>query len=766
MKKLKLTAAMIAAMLSFGVMSVSAEVLPDMEEPVDDVYVYGNYYAPSNRGTSVSEVSDVDLKTALTKVKKRLKVPDALSEFEYNVSTYSGVTSYTFTWYNPDNDDSTIVPLAEGTNVTTRMRATIVGDIITSVNIYANKIYGVDGSSRRFGKISPTEYESYAKKAVELVNPGMSSHLKFGTINATLYGESVRCTLYRFENGVEVASNRGSISFDKDTGELLSFDIGWWDGATFADPKTKVTEATIEKNFESDIKLEPQYVIKKDYQTKKITSEIVYFPSDNYEFDAFTGIRSTMYKDMEELSKTMPVDGGGSYGGYYSNGYGESEAAEVAEDADVGFTEAELREIAESEVRYTRDEAVELVKAEKYILLTDEYKLTSSNLRSDKSFGPEKNTWHLVFELRADKTYLQTRVVIDADTGEIENFSQSGTVIKDEPIYEDGMSDSEGTASAASTKIPVLDVTKANKLGKEAAEHFYGDILGEYKADKDNTRALIKDAKTGEYFNEYSRDIRFTRYHENIPVSGEYIVVTVNSFDEVISIRKNHTEDVSFPKANILSTEKAYDMLWQQTDFNFYYTGFTAGGKPHTYLCYSVDSFMLNARTGKLSDRYGEPIKKLPETEKYNYSDLNSLGTLKPMIEELGYYGIQLEPTGGKFSPGMSITGKEFYSLMSVVTRGNYSSSDFDELDNSTKPITNADAAKMFVIMNGAKDIAEIKGIYGSIYTDVKASDENIGYINIATGLGLKLSDGTEFKPNSYVTRKTAITLIFNFLNK
>jgi hypothetical protein len=773
MKKLKLTAAMIAAMLSFGVLTVSAEVA-DEEEVVDDVYIYGDYYDSSvyyyPQGTSVSEVSDVDLKTALTKVKNRIKVPEELSEFEYNVSTYAGVTSYNFTWYNPDEDTAYPEPLAVGTVIKTRVRATIVGDIITSVNTNFNRIYGDDGMERRFGKISPTQYESYAKKAVELVNPGMSSHLNFGAMNARLFGEEVDCSLIRVENGVEVASNTGRVSFDKDTGELMDFNINWWDGATFKNPSSKVTAETIEKNFESAIKLDPQYVISKDYQTKKITSEIVFYPSDNYEFDAFTGKKTTMYEDMDELAKTMPVSGGYSY---YDNGmfYAESESAVVADDA--GFTAAELREIAESEVRYSRDEAVELVKAEKYLLFTDEYKLISSRLSTDSTFGPEKNYWTLTFEIRADKKYSRIYVVLDADSGKIESFSQSGRSNdfyvpngEEQPV-EDGVGEGFAPASeGASTAAPMLNVTKVNTIGKAAAEHFYGDIFDEYKADENNTKALSKDPKTGKTINEYSRDIKFNRYYKNIPVADEYIIVTVNCYEEVVEIRKRHTEGVSFPEPNILTAEKAFDKLWAQTDFDLYYSGFTAGGKPHTYLMYHMDSFYMNARTGYLCDwAGGELDAPVASAADYSYSDLNSLGTLKPMIQELMHYGIALEPTGGKFSPGMSITGKEFYNLMGVIGK-NYSSSDFDDLHKSTKPITNAEAAKMFTIMNGAKDIAELDGIYSSIYTDVPATDENIGYINIATALGLKLTNGTQFKPNSYVTRETAIKLLFGFLDK
>jgi hypothetical protein len=174
----------------------------------------------------------------------------------------------------------------------------------------------------------------------------------------------------------------------------------------------------------------------------------------------------------------------------------------------------------------------------------------------------------------------------------------------------------------------------------------------------------------------------------------------------------------------------------------------------------------MNARTGKLSDYYGEPIKE-DESTVYSYSDLTADESgFADKVNELKYYGIKLKPIDGKFSPNTPITGEEYYNIISYYTRGSYSNTDFDGLDKSKEPISFRNAAKVFTIKMGAKSVAELKGIYIQIFTDIPASDPDVGYINIATAMGLHFNDGNAFLPDNKVTRAQAINLIYEFLDK
>jgi hypothetical protein len=750
-------------MLSVGVISASADEYTAFEDAAD-FYVYDSSFYNGN-GSS-SEVSDVDLQTALTKFKRRIDVPASLTEFEYQVNTKGGTTAYHFTWRPKDNAVSP-EPLKAGTTTPTFLSGTIVGDIITNYDFGENTVYDGDGNTpRAFGKINPEDYETYVKRAINLVNPGMADKIEITGADATLYGDTVWCSFVRVENGVKVATNSGTVSFNKNTGKLYGFNVIWWDNAEFPNAAMRLNTSRIEDNYESAIKLNPAYVIRRDYQKGTITAEIVFTPSDHYEIDAFTGKKTTMYTDMSKYNNSVYVDMP-SYGSVFEDA-AESDAGMVAEDEAVAFTAAELREIAESKVRYTKEEAVEIVKNDPYIYITDNFKLTSANLYSDSTFGPEKNTWKLQFRLDDKEKSGYVTVTLDADTGKIEQFTQSGANVGavDYALddYEEAIIAEEVDENGEPVKTyPMYDVAKNNTVAETAARYYFGNSFNEYRAVSGNTKPLETEVKTGKPLNIHSRTFNFNRYHENIIVGGDYIRVTVNGFGEVTSISQTYT-NVNFPKAEILTAKEAYAELWKQTEFSLYYSGFTADNEPHTYLMYNIPNFYMNARTGKLSDYYGKPLPKTEGSKRYEYSDIKD-DEFGQMVIEMGYYGIQLEPIDGKFAGDAEITGKELYNLFGNFTGGYYDSDGIFGLDKSDKPLSYREAAKLFTIMSGSGAAAKLKGIYTSIFTDIPATDPDIGYINIASALGLRFSDGNKFMPDEKVTRAEAVRILYDFLD-
>jgi hypothetical protein len=760
----------LAVLLSLGVVPVSAETIAD-EMPVEDVVVdaYDTYYPGSyyTSGNSSSDVSDVDLQTALTKVKKRLSIPASLTEFDYNINTRNGITEYDFTWSVKNSVTSPIVPLAESAPELNYMSVNIVGDIITNISTgYSGDSYS---SEPRLGKISAVDFEDIIKRNIERINPGMSADIKIGTPRANVRDNSVSVSFSRLENGLQVRSNSGNLYFNKDTGAIIRFYVSWWDNADFKDPKTIVKESVVEQNFAKDIDLNPAYIIKKDYSKNKISAEIVYSPSDNYEFDAFTGLKTTMYEDMAKANQTAVPTAVPASGGMNDMAFDEAESA-VAESADdVAFTAAERKAIDESAVMISKEKAIELVKADPYIKLTDAYELRTANLRSVDEFNKITNTWQMEFYINTDKEKSSVNVTLDADTGKIKSFSKNGgryyfygeDMIIDEPVDEDGTSTSLTTRT-----VPLLNVTAANKAVAEAAEYYFGKITNEYKADAGNTKALAVDPKTKKTIPETARTMTFKRFHDNIIVSGDTMYFTVNSDNEILSMDCTYT-DVVLPKGEILSEADAYKSLWEQMDFDKYYNGFVAKGKTYTYLMYRLDSFYINARTGKISDYYGDPFNSDDSTEnEYAYSDLGEINTpdaLANIVNELSAYGISLKAANGKFMPARIVTESEFISLMRSIV--GYYGDDISDLSKSNKSLTRKMAAKIYVTMQSGKDFAEIPGIYKSIYSDVPESDSYAGYIALATGLGVFDSKETTFKPNASMTREEAIRFIYNLID-
>jgi hypothetical protein len=762
----------LAAFLSLGALPVSAELIPD-EIPVEDVVVdgYDTYY-PSNyypSGGSSSDVSDVDLQTALTKVKKRIDIPVHLTEFDYSINTRNGTTEYDFRWSTKDSSSSPIIPLAENAKQINYLSVNIVGDIITSLDTsYTGNNYN---NEPKLGKIKPADYDTIIKRGIDKINPGMSADLTINAPRANVRDDSIYASFYRVENGYQVRSNGGNLSFDKDTGAIIGFYVSWWDNADFKDPKTIVKESVVEEQFTKDIDLKAAYIIKKDYSKKKISAEIVYSPSDNYEFDAFTGKKTTMLDDMAKANQTAVPTANPATGASYDDFDVAEDTAEASMDEAVAFSAAERKAIDESSVMISKTKAIELVKSDPYIKLSDAYELRTANLRSSDEFnGKIVNTWHLEFYINTDKVKSSVSVTLDADSGKIKSFSKIGGnyVYYSEDIIEEPVdTDSLGSDGKAKV-IPNIDVTAANKTVKEAAEYYFGNWFSEYRADTENTRALTVDPKTKKTIPETARSMTFKRYHDNIIVNGDTMYFTVNSENEILSMNCTYSE-VTLPKGDIISEADAYKSLWTQEDFNMYYNGFVAKGKTYTYLMYQLDYFYINARTGKVSDYYGEPVK--PDSyaeEDIVYSDLGAVNKNTPdalanIVGELGAYGISIPAVNGKFDAGRAVTEAEFLSLLRN-TISYYGDSEINEMSKSNKSLTRKTAAKIYVIMKNGKEFAEIKGIYKSPYTDVSETDEYAGYITLATGLGAFDSTAKTFKPNNNMTREEAIRFMYNLV--
>jgi hypothetical protein len=754
----RIAAMALSMLLSIGALAVSAEEAI-IDEYYEDAYEDSYYSYPSGGNTS-SDVSDVDLQTALAKVKKRLTIPESLTEFDYKVSTYNGTTTYRFTWYMKD-EDVLAIP-AKSTSVRT-MNATIVGDVITNVDINANSYE----NSNRLGKLDPSKFEESANKILEKLNPGMSKKIEYGNFNAELFGKSIRVRFDRIEHGVIVSGNNGNVTFDKDTGALIGFRVNWWDNATFKDAAGKLPETTIEKNFAAAIKWQPAYEINRDYSNKTITSEIVYSLSDNYEFDGFTGKKTTMYDDIAKAQLTdvaYPATGASNDAGV------ETAESAAMDDADVAFSPEEQKAIEANSKLITKEKAVEYIAADPYINYTKEYELTGARLYSDKTFT-EINTWLMSFRINTKEKQAYLSVTVDADTGKILKFSKNhyGSYYGDDYIYEEAVDEEPVDDDGNPIKVapqPLFDVKKANAKALEAAKYYMGDKFTEYQPGKNNTAAVPVNEKTKEPYKVTSRTMTYNRYHENIIVNGERANITVSNHNEVMAMSYTYT-DVKFPEAKILTQEQAFEKLWAQRDFKLYYTGFTDGGKAYSYLMYRLEDVYLNARTGAVCYSNGRPIEVYKQEDEISYSDLNSLSAeLKKMVTLLQTYNITLDPISGKFAKDSPVTERQYYNILSRIGGVYYDSTyeeqnNLDKYSNSDKSLTNRNAAKIFTGIKGVAATALIKGIYKSPYTDVKDSDPDVGYICIMYGMG-ELPESKTFNPDGYMTREMAIRQIYN----
>lgn len=711
-------------------------------------------------GASTSDESEVEMKAALTKVKQRVTIPKELTEFTYSTGKSFNTKVYNFKWHTKSS-----------AKTSREITVSIVGDIITSYR--DSKAYTQYGQNPTFAKLSEKQLLSKAEGYIKQLDPKIASGVKTEISRLELTQNNAVVSFSRYVNGVKVSGNGGTVTLNKDTGELYAFSASWWDNADFPSPKSALTEEEIKAEYKKLCNLTPYYAVSTDWSTGKKTATIVYEPDFTSEINAFLGTPSTIWQDMRNA-------GGTNYYGYetnYATADDVDEACEDEGDNDSGegvtFSEAEKKKIQLDKSLLTPEKAFEALKKDKYAALTDDYVISSYDIFSEKSDEPtpllsedeasavnqkepeEKFYLNISFKVKDElkntyKGYKYVYVHLNAKTGELISMSKSSTT----------------------AKLPKLDVGEANAVAEAAAKQYGGDMYAKCKPAKANS-AEVQTWKGGY---ETSRRFTFDRYVNGIVVRNDRVNVTVDSAGTVTGYSYSWTEDVKFPSAkNILTADKAFDKLYTQRNFDYYYTGWiTKEGKVKVYLLYKMDGFYLNAKNGKLCSWNGGEPWEYNDGRTVEYTDIKGIPQEKAILT-LQKYGITVT-TDSKFKPEQAITKEEFRRLMNNLGGGVY----YDVEDIEEEPeieqtedanavkkpdtVTRTDAAVMFAGKYDSNGILKLKGIYKTPFSDVKSSDENIGYIAVAYAKGFIPKGDGKFRGSDTLTRAEAAQMVYDYI--
>lgn len=716
-KNISAAAAVMAAVLSFGAIAPNTAVIAEAV----------------TSSASSSSSSSAKMEAALKTVKSRINIPEEFSEFSYSTRTEKAVEGYYFTWKAVN---------AAG-EVQKTINVTIIDGIITRFSTSDSYDYNNEPT---LAKLSKEKLRSCVSAAVKALDPDIADQIEVNeNIDVDLHGDSAYVSLSRKVNGLYFSKNVGSVCVNKNTGEVTSFVLNWWNDAEFEDASKAVDEKTMQQSYKDNVKLVPSYTINNVYDNKGNvtgkTAKLILSQDNKVVFDAATGKPTTMYDDYAKANNTA------NYSLYdtVSEDYEEDCVEEAAEDiqadaamgGDVSLTAAEKQALMDSGKYYSKTDAVAILTKDKYLNIGNDYVMEGGVFQEGDS--PSGFVWQFSFYKNTEKEYRSAYVTMDAESGKIISFNKY--------------------AKAPSKTINIKTV---NKIAEQAAEYYLPEIFGEYKSAESNTADANKQT---------SRNITFNRYANDIRVQGNNIIINVNSEGEVMSFSYSYDE-VAFPSADIISEEKAYEKAFAQTDFRLYYDGYQRlDGKSCIYMLYTVDDFYLDAKSGKLCTSNGTPITITEKTEGCPYTDISGHWAEK-YITELYDYNIKLSTdSDNKFNPDEYITEREFSELLRSVFYVNvmplmysdYSYSAANEFGNDK--LTKAVAAKEFVLSAGGKDFAEIKGIYKSPFKDVDPTRDDLGYIAIAYGMGAVKADASgNFNPEGKLTRGYAMYMIYNYL--
>ena len=691
-------------------------------------------------GTSVVAYADAAaeeaMKKELTYVKQRITIPEDLTEFNYSKSTNYGRDSYRFNW--------TTDPLKYTTG-TKEITVKICGKIITS---YSHYEYDWDSETKdgySFAKLSEDELYDKAYKWIKILNPTVYSNIEINkeSLDISLWDEAARFNIQRVVEGVPVKGQNGSITINKDTGELIAYGLNWVMGAGFPDPDDTISKKEAMAAYEKEMPIEKVYFANYDWETKEYTPALIYRQTTSEQIDALTG-KLTSFE--------------GSYFSYDDGFSADEEAAVEGDDANPGtggvnFTDKELAKMEKEGSLITAEEMLETLKEMDIFQLGENPYISSSSCWPDADKGYYIRNMHFVsadtvFYVGEDENgepvekertaTTNAYATINAETGEILSFSTSSG------YTDNGRKLSKKNASGVLNKyLKILAGDKAKEF--RLAE----PSINWSKYNKDGTPA------EGAYVTLVSSSSQ--RYAYDIPSMSEGVSISVNNDGKITDYSINYI-GIEYPKPdNIIDEETVFDKYFQQIEYDLQYRLAVKKDVTYTAVVYNPDyKLFIDAFSGKLTNSNGTELVKYEEGE---YTDIEG-SKYEKIARKLETHGIALRDENGRLNADETITREDFSGLMSSAGKWYYNRTGGD------KPLTRQFAAKILTNDIISEECAELPGIFRSTFSDVKEDSKYVGYIAVANAMGYMKGKNGKFNPGGKVTRGESLVMLYNMLTE
>lgn len=714
---------------------------------------------------------DATMKKELTYVKQRIDIPEDLTEFSYRTNTENKSTKYTFVWSRDGSKSD-----KETKSRISSIQVSITGNVIK--NVYIGYDYPDEESENLWGssfaKLSDKKIYAAAKKYIKQLNPTIYKNVEINgieTLYTPLWGNDAIVSFHRVVNGVPVTNQEGSITVDKNTGELIRYDFNWINGATFSDTKDAIPAADAEKAYKELFPVELVYTLQYDWKEDKYTPHLVYRQTKSGQINAFTGELST-FDDYRSYGDAGDEDG------ELEDDDADDIAVETAADANPGtgaaskavtFSESELEKLEQESKLIKADAALKKLQDMNIFYIptqsTVQYQYCYYNERQGYYVRNVQFTGSMAkyIDLNGSGEVVPVSAKVGSDDDEYTvygNFSinaETGDVLNFYSYAPDNGTNMEldETTSRAGKVMETL-------LGEKFKSDF-GELTNNYS----NKVYTKYDSKTGKPIGDpryTSMSFKADRVAYGITCVGENANLTIANNGFVTNYSTNYHSDIEYPKPEkILSEKKAYTKFFEQSPIVLKYRCAyrTDTKKVVTTLVYDTDNTMyIDAFTGKLTNYNGIPIEE--ETKTGTYTDIEN-SSYKKYAEKLAKYGITLMDKDGKLNEDEAVTAQDFVDLLnSAGVNSSYpiGLKNDDKLDRKT-------AAKMLVQGEYNSKVADMTSIFKTKFSDVKEGDPYIGYIAISDAAGFITGNknGT-FEPDAAFTRGEAIKFVYKQLSK
>lgn len=622
----------------------------------------------------------------LESVKGRIGDTSAYGEFYSNKTEQNNTVLYDFFW--EDHENSQFLSLSA-----------------TPDGIITYYIYNSYKNEPKKTSLIRMDYEDARKKAEDLCNTLNPSLAGIYMVESTGMSENLSSDyfifdLQRYENGIPVTGDSGNVRITLDGTKILSYHITYSEDYTFESNQNMIDSETAKKAFAEKIGFNPIYRIIHNYKDKTISTEIV-FEQNNYEntyISATTGEVIHPVSDRNEIYRNE------------NNALKDSVTESIS-----ALSDAEMSRLEQLGTLMTKDEVIAVVKNNKYINLTDNYKFDTYKTSINNITGE-----YFAYLTYYDKeTYYTLEICVDMQTGEIISF------------YKDGK------------KAPGIDTATA----EEVIKYFASDKAAEFKPTDDPTV--------------------WVRYVNGLKCPDNTITLGITENNEVYFYNILYTDVEFAPADNVITSYAALKILHQNNEYKPYYV---LDKDKNFKLVYNFSKIFIqiDALTGD--------VENADKPQVIEYSDISGHWA-EDKINTLARFGIGfLEDS---FSPDKTITQKEFAVLVNSVFGNCMplsKSTDFtyaydllksyniitDDEISPDEPTTREDAAIILVKCMGADKFAKVDEIFNCPFEDVT---ENKGYISILWAMNVISGNPDKtFCPKNTITRAEAAVMIYNYI--
>ena len=325
------------------------------------------------------------LQGVIESVKKKISVPEKLSEFNYHLSD----ETYQLNW----ND--------EKGNEAINMRVEVDGDIL-SYYYYDGKNYSI------LAKVDDEEAKKNAEAFLKQVAPEYAKLLVFQGVSAPSKENTYTFRYDLVENGIKVLGETVLVRVDKQTGTVVEFNgISYDTGRTYVGKEAKISLAEAEALYLEKIGIKLAYQTWYDYLKKEKNSFLAYMVN-NPEHKGIHASTGAVTEPMQDEKQ------------YFGNKESLEESSDAASANSSGANLTPSEQKAVDETKNVLSAEVLKAKWEPYFNILSTMEITSNRLyKGDKTYFR-----NIISKKKSDSENEETvSLYVDAMTGELWSYN-------------------------------------------------------------------------------------------------------------------------------------------------------------------------------------------------------------------------------------------------------------------------------------------------------------------------------------------------------